>query len=408
LTYIETGTKEYVNASFALFIGGFLTFAILYATQPLLPLFSEEFHVSAPVASLSISLSTFVMAIAMLVVATLSDAIGKKKIMVLSMFCTSIVSILSALSPNFFTLLFLRAMLGVFIAGIPSIAMAYVAEEFNPAGIGKIMGLYISGTSIGGLAGRIITGALTDLFSWRIALIVIGILSIILSIAFLMTIPSSRNSFKKKLDWKHAWTAYNVHFSNKKLIFLILFPFLTMGSFITLFNYIGFLLVAPPYNLSQTLVGFIFVVNLFGTFSSIYLGKKADEFGASRILKISIMIMFIGAVCTLFPSLIGRIIGISIFTFGFFGCHSVGSTWVGETARMNKAQASSLYLLFYYLGSSILGSFGGYFWEKFHWPGVIMFISVLLMIGLVLVTIAGKMERLSEIEIEDKRHYTNY
>lgn len=97
--------------------------------------------------------------------------------MVLSMFSTSILGLITAFSPNFLLLLLLRAMLGLFIAGIPSIAMAYVAEEFNPSGIGKIMGLYISGTSIGGLAGRMIISTLTDIFSWRLALIVVGVMT---------------------------------------------------------------------------------------------------------------------------------------------------------------------------------------------------------------------------------------
>ncbi|AGK53291.1 MFS transporter [Bacillus sp. 1NLA3E] len=394
MTYIEKGTKEYGRASFALFLGGFVTFAILYTTQPLMPVFAKEFHVTAPIASLTLSSSTGVMAIAMLLSATLADAIGKKRLMVLSMFSTSILGLITAFSPNFLLLLLLRAMLGLFIAGIPSIAMAYVAEEFNPSGIGKIMGLYISGTSIGGLAGRMIISTLTDIFSWRLALIVVGVMTFFLSIAFLLTLPSSRHSVNKKLNWKQAWDAYKGHFRNRQLMYLVLLSFLLMGSFVTLFNYIGFLLVEAPYHLSQTVVGFIFIVYLFGTFSSIYMGKKADEFGSSLILKVSLGIMLGGAIFTTIPLLIGKIIGISIFSFGFFASHSVASTWVGDCAGKNKAQASSLYLLLYYLGSSIVGSVGGYFWLHFDWIGLITFISILLMIGILLVALAQKEERI--------------
>jgi MFS transporter, YNFM family, putative membrane transport protein len=394
LKYIQEGTKEYYQACLSLFLAGFVTFSVLYTTQPLMPAFSKQFHVSASVASLSLSLSTGLLAIVMLVAASISDTIGKKRIMTLSMIFTSILGLSTAFSPNFLTLLIFRALLGIFIAGVPSIAMAYVAEEFNPQAIGKIMGLYISGTSIGGMGGRIITGILTDLFTWRIALVIIGLIAIIISIVFWRILPEPRRFKKKTFDWRTAAQAYKSHLKNKRIMSLIILAFLLMGSFVTMYNYIGFLLIEPPYHLSQTLIGFIFIVYICGTFSSVFMGKKADEYGHSFILKISIGIMILGAVTTLVPSLIVKILGIAIFTFGFFASHSIASAWVGEMSIHFKVQSSSLYLLFYYLGSSIIGSFGGYFWIHFKWAGVISLICALLMAGFPLILFAQKGERI--------------
>ncbi|RAK22049.1 MFS transporter [Anoxybacillus vitaminiphilus] len=266
--------------------------------------------------------------------------------MVISMFFTAVLSLVTAFSPNFISLIVIRFLLGFFIAGVPAVAMAYVAEEFNPNGIGKIMGLYISGTSIGGMAGRIITSALTDLFNWRIALSTMGILAFILSIVFSLMLPAPRNSVKKTINWRSAWEAYKVHIVNKHLMSLVMLSFLLMGSFVTLYNYISFLLAEPPYKLSQTLIGFIFIVYLCGSFSSIYMGKKADKYGYSVIVKASIGIMISGAILTLLPSLLAKIIGITVFTFGFFASHSIASAWVGDCAGNYKVQASSLYLFF--------------------------------------------------------------
>ncbi|AKU27922.1 hypothetical protein IB49_17815 [Geobacillus sp. LC300] len=41
-----------------------------------------------------------------------------------------------------------------------------------------------------------------------------------------------------------------------------------------------------------------------------------------------------------------KIAGLALFTFGFFGGHSIASAWIGEQAHVYKAQASSLYLLY--------------------------------------------------------------
>ncbi|QUG41881.1 hypothetical protein KD050_00825 [Psychrobacillus sp. INOP01] len=55
-------------------------------------------------------------------------------------------------------------------------------------------------------------------------------------------------------------------------------------------------------------------------------------------------------------------------------------------ASTNKAQASSLYLLFYYLGSSIGGSLAGLAWEHVGWIGVVGVIILSVSFALLLVT----------------------
>lgn len=390
MTYIQKGTKTYTNASIALFLGGFVTFASLYATQPLLPILAKDFGISAPAASITLSITTGIMAIMMLIVATISDVIGRKRIMVVSMFLTSIIGVLTAFSPSFTMLVLLRGALGLCIAGLPSIAMTYIGEEFEPSGLGKVMGLYICGNAIGGMTGRIFIGIVTDISSWRIALGLLGIITVICSILFWRTLPNPLNSKKQTVNFQSMWNAYAVHFKNKQLVATIFLGFTLMGSFVTLYNYIGFLLEEPPYSLSQTFIGFLFIVYLMGTFSSVFMGKQADLHGRSFILMVSITIMMIGAIVTLVPNLIIKIIGLSIFTFGFFGSHSIASASIEKYAEVNKAQAAALYLLFYYLGSSFIGAFSGYFWEHFHWIGIISLIVMLLIGGLSLVLLAQK------------------
>ncbi|WP_017149944.1 MFS transporter [Bacillus bingmayongensis] len=390
MSYIQKGTKTYTNASIALFLGGFVTFATLYATQPLLPILAKEFQVSATAASITLSITTGTMAIMMLVAASMSDIIGRKRIMILSMFFTSMIGVLTAFSPNFITLVLLRGLLGVCIAGLPSIAMTYIGEEFEPSGLGRVMGLYICGNGIGGMTGRIFIGIVTDLSSWRIALGLLGVITVICSILFWRTLPNSMNSKKQTVNFQSMWNAYTIHFKNKQLVATILLGFTLMGSFVTLYNYIGFLLEEPPYSLSQTLIGFLFIVYIMGTFSSVFMGKQADQHGRTFTLTISITIMMVGAMITLVPNLIIKIIGLSIFTFGFFGSHSIASASIEKYAETNKAQAAALYLLFYYLGSSFVGSFSGYFWEHLHWIGVISLIIMLLMGGLSLVLLVQK------------------
>src|SRR5699024_9044487 len=106
-------------------------------------------------------------------------------------------------------------------------------------------------------------------------------------------------------------------------------------------------------------VGWIFVVYLTGTVSAAWMGKGADRRGRRNVLWFGLILMLVGAALTLSPLLWCKVIGLAMFTFGFFGSHSVASGWVGKKAKTAKAQASSLYLFFYYLGSSVSGTLGG-------------------------------------------------
>jgi len=384
MDYIQKGTKAFNKANWALFLAGFITFANLYVSQPLLPTFAQEFHVSPAVASLSLSVTTLALSISMIIVGSLSEAWGRKSLMTISIFAASVLTLALAFSPNFETILVLRVIQGVVFAGLPAIAMAYLGEEMEPTSLGIAMGLYISGNSVGGLSGRVIIGTLTDLYNWQVGMIVLGIISLIISMLFIWMLPNSKHFTARPLQLKPLTQSLIQHLKDPSMLCLFGISFVLMGSFVTLYNYIGFKLMAPPYNLSATIVGWIFVIYLVGTFSSAWFGSLADRFGRQKMLIIAIAIMLAGALITLQSLLLLKIVGITVFTFGFFAAHSIASGWVSKRATHDKAQASSLYLFFYYFGSSVGGTAGGVFWMHFGWIGVIAMITVFLVIACVL------------------------
>lgn len=384
MDYIQKGTRAFHKANWALFLAGFITFANLYVTQPLLPTFSEAFHVSPAAASLSLSVTTFALAVSLIIVSSLSEVWGRKSLMTISIFAASVLTLALAFSPNFETILVLRVVQGIVFAGLPAIAMAYLGEEMEPASLGVAMGLYISGNSVGGLSGRVIIGTLTDHYNWHTGMMVLGGISLLVSLLFVWMLPSSKHFSARPLQLKALTKTLLQHLRDPSMLCLYGMGFLLMGSFVTLYNYIGFKLMAPPYNLSATIVGWIFVIYLVGTFSSAWFGSLADRYGRQRMLLLAIAIMLAGAIVTLNGLLTLKIIGITVFTFGFFAAHSIASGWVSKRASHDKAQASSLYLFFYYFGSSVGGTVGGVFWMKYGWMGVIVMIALFLFIACIL------------------------
>jgi YNFM family putative membrane transporter len=308
----------------------------------------------------------------MLFVPLLANAWGRKRMMGLSLLSTSVLAILSAFGHNFHWLLTLRLLEGISLAGFPATAMAYLGEEFSPKSIGSVMGVYVAGTGVGGFFGRVIIGTLSDLWSWQIALLSLGIFSLLCSIWFWLNLPTSRNFKRVTLSFTNWADSLKAGLSQKNLWYLYGIGFLAMGSYVAVLNYIGYPLRNAPYHLSQTVLGFLFVVNLVGLWSSVIFGKLADRFPRAKVISSAIALIAGGALLTLHGLLWVKIVGLTIFVFGFFACHAVASGWIGIVApRAVKAQASSLYLLFYYTGSSLIGWSGGFFWTGLGWPGVV-------------------------------------
>lgn len=383
--YIQKNTASYWGAIAALFAGSLVSFAILYCTQPLLPTFSREYELTPAMASLSISLPTGAMALSMLLVAGLSDAIGRKRTMFIALLGASLLTLAAACTANFTQLLFFRLLQGVFLAGFPSIAMAYVNEEFDPSISGLAMGIYVSGTSIGGLLGRLAVSTITDHYSWHIALAAWGLASVFASCGFWLALPRSRRFLPQSRPPRELANVLLRLLQDRTLQRLYLIGFAIMGSFVTMYNYIGYPLMAAPYNLSQTAIGTLFFLYLVGTFSSTFMGRQADRRGHFAALALSLAVMLCGSLATLAASLFIKLSGLAVFTFGFFGSHSVVSSWIGKCAGNAKAQAAALYLLFYYLGACLLGALGGTFLHRWDWPGLIALLAVVLSLSLTVV-----------------------
>ncbi|WP_339413863.1 MFS transporter [Photorhabdus cinerea] len=382
--YIQKEDPLYIRVTLSLFTVGLASFALLYFVQPILPMLSEDFGVSPATSSLSLSLSTGMLALGLLITGPLSDAIGRKNIMVTALSAAAIFTLLSAFMTSWYGILIVRVLVGLSLSGVAAVAMTYLSEEIHPNFVALSMGLYISGNSIGGMSGRLISGIITDYFSWHISVIVLGAFALITAIMFCRMLPESRHFRPSSLKPKSLLINLKLHFRDKGLPLLFSEAFLLMGGFITVFNYIGYRLLDSPYHFSQSTVGILSIVYLAGTYSASKASALTSKYGLGKVLIATISMILVGILITMLSSAVMIMIGITVLTSGFFAAHAVASSWVGRRARRAKAQASSLYLFCYYAGSSVAGTLGGIFWLQLGWNGVVLFITTLTLLALFL------------------------
>lgn len=379
--YLERGTPAYRRATFAIFCAGLSTFASIYCVQPLLPLFADYFGVSAASSSLTLSLTTLCLALCMLVAGSLAEALGRKPVMLVALGVSGVLGLACAFVDSWALLLVLRALVGVALSGLPALAMAYVGEEFDPLSLSSAMGLYISGNVLGGLVGRLLSGALADLGGWQLAMGGIAALSLVSLGLFAWLLPPSLHFKAQPLSLRGLAGNLTMHIRNPALRVGFALAFLLMGSFVAIFNFVGFRLAAPPFGLSSTVVGLLFTVYLLGSYSASKAGGMVDRLGARRVVQIGIGFMLLGVAALSVPWLPSIVLGLALLTGGFFGAHAVASGQVGQRANGAKAQAASLYLCAYYLGSGVLGYAGGALWQYAGWFALMGGVAVAVLIA---------------------------
>lgn len=380
-TYIEAGSRAYYMAILALFLGSLANFGLTYSVQPLLPEMSATFGLLPSTASLAMSMTTGSMAIGLLLIAGIAGMLERKKTIVASLIGSAVLMIAASMSDDFTSILVFRTLQGIFIAGFPAAAIAYINEEFDPRTIGLVIGIYIGSNSIGGLLGRIVTSSIADMYNWHIGLGSISAMGLVLALWVLFTLPKSVNFKPAKHPPKNFVRSIVDNFKNRHLVEIYFAAFCVMGCFMAMYNFLPYVLVQEPYSFTQTQVGFVYAMYLIGSFASAYMGKKADICGHGKTLCISFALAFVGAVMTLLPPLWCKLLGLAIFTFGFFGAHSSACSWVGSVCRGDKAQAVSLYLLCYYVGASVIGTTAGIPYQMFGWIGAVVTMCAILTIG---------------------------
>ncbi|MBR7888363.1 MFS transporter [Marinomonas sp. A79] len=369
---IEVGSSVFWRGTLALVIGSFMIFANVYVTQPLLPMIANEFAITPLQASGSFTITTLTLGISLLFYGPISDALGRKGIMVMTMVGITLTTFGLSLVQNYETLLALRGLQGFFLAGLPAIAVAYLGDEYTPEALLVAVGLYISGNTLGGIGGRLIGGFVGEWLGFSAAFSVMSVLSLMCLLAFFFLLPNSQHFEPKPLRVGHIVSNMKSHLQNRRLLSCYFIGGFSFFIFINQYSYVTFVLEAAPYNLSAKYVGLLFLTYLSGTLGSAISGKLAKRWSQPTIMILGTGIFMLGSLVTLGDSLLAIILGLLVNCFGFFLCHSTTSGFVSRNATHAKASASSLYLVFYYLGASLGGFYLDPFWQADGWRGVIM------------------------------------
>ncbi|MGM9336672.1 MFS transporter [Streptomyces murinus] len=385
---LTPGGPGYRRMSFALFLAGVATFALLYSTQALLPLISDDFGVAASEASWTVAAATGGLALFVLPMSALSERFGRRTVMTASLAVAVAVGLLVPFAPSIGALVALRAVQGAALAGLPASAQAYLAEEVRPRALVTAIGLFVAGNSVGGMSGRVITGWVAQMWGWRVSVGVIGVIAVGCAVAFRLLLPAPRHFKAGSLRPRVLLGTVRTHLSDPLLRRLYAIGALFMTVFGGVYTVIGYRLTGAPFGLPQGIVGSIFLVYLVGTVSASTAGRLVGRLGRRGALYLAGGTTTAGLLLSLAASLPLVLLGLVLITAGFFAGHAVASSAVSKTATHGRAQASALYQSAYYIGSSVGSTVGALAFHANGWTGTVS-VGLLAILGVVTITVLG-------------------
>ncbi|MGZ4493117.1 MAG: MFS transporter [Nocardioides sp.] len=383
---LRTGSAELRRLNVAMLCAALAAFGLLYATQALLPAVGEAFGVGPTAASLTVSVATGALALAILPLSSVAESVGRVTTMRTGLLVAVAGTFAAALSPQFWMLLVARGVVGVALAAVVAVAVAHLGDEVHPTELGTAIGVYVAGNTLGGISGRLIPGLVEESSSWRIAVSLLGLVALVAVVGFTALLPPARRFRPAPPHLGEHLRTLRTLAGDSRVVRLCALAFVLMGGFVACYNYLTFRLEAHPLDLSTTLTSLLFLAYLAGTVSSPVAGRLSDRYGRRRLALLGVATSLIGLAITLPDNIATITVGLLVFTAGFFAAHSVASSWISSLAAGGgRSQAAAMYLMAYYLGSSAFGALIGLAFQHGGWRWAAASIGGLYVVAAVIV-----------------------
>lgn len=368
----------------AISFAGFCTFLNLYATQPLLPLFETLFHASKAQAGLTVSASTIAVALLAPFVGAHADRAERKNVIVFAIILLAVPTVLAATSPGLVALTFWRFLQGAATPGVYVIALAYVTEEAGPGRVGAVMGTFVTGTVLGGLTGRVLTGLIAAHAGWRQAFVVLGSINLAGAAVVWRWLPVSRHHTPRTGPAIPPRERRRI-FRDRRLLATYGVGFNTLFTLVALFTYVTFYLSEPPFSLGLAALSGVFLVYLVGAVATPIGGRLIDRIGPRAVLGWALTAGIAGAVITLVRSLPFVLAGLAIGCSATFICQAAATSHlrIASPPRL-RALASGGYVMVYYIGGSVGGVLPGLLWAHGGWAACVALVVASQLVAVVL------------------------
>ena len=374
-TAVEAG-HPYDRRLLAVCVAGFCVFLSVYATQSLLPLLRAQYHTTEAAAAQTVTAVTAAVAITAPWIGLVSERLGRKRVIVTSILLLTVPLLGAATAHDLAGLVRWRFAQGLVMPGIIAVTMAYVSATWPPRHVGTAMSAYITGNVLGGVTGRMMAGVVGERFGWPAVFVVLGTINMAGGLAVLALLPRQPAAASSP-PLRLALAEMGRQLFNPRLLSTFFVGSALLFSLVATLNYIAYHLADPPFNLSPTRIGLLFLVYLVGLVVTPLGGRLIDRRGQRFAVLAAIAVSTTGVAVALVPSVPVAVFGLALCCSGIFVGQAATASAMGLAAGPAKGSAAGLYATAYYAGGAA-GSFvpGWLIWSHpatviGHWPATV-------------------------------------
>lgn len=339
----------------------------IYAPQPLLAEVAAEFDRTAFEANLVVSMTTLGIALGVFPMAAISARAGRGRTIAWGLAASFLLTLATAVVSAWPVLVVVRMLMGIASSAVLVSAVVWATESVPALWGRRAAGLYVAGTTAGGMLGRLVAGIVADAWGWRAGLVVVDAAVLVTAVAGLLLV--ARNAAPASALPRSA-RAHAPRAGGRFLrVRMYTLAFLATAVYVGVFNAIVFRMLAPPFSLSLTFTSMLFVSYLAGTLSSMRTGALLDRLGLRATVGAGLVTMLVGVGLTFVEHLVAVIAGLVALAAGFFVAHAASSATV-PTISPVPTTGSAWYTLLYYAGSSAGALALGAAWDRAQWTGV--------------------------------------
>ena len=350
-----------------------ITLSSVYIPQPILPLLALEFNTTAQNASAITSITLLPMAFAPLFYGYFLENHQPKLILSLSLFVAGIFQILLAWCESLETFLLLRFIQSLFFPAILTTLLTILTRS-QSGSLQFNVSIYIASTIAGGLIGRMGGAYLTELFSWQICFILLGVsltLGGIFSLSWIANQASKLTQF--------TFSQILPLLGNKTSLVVLGSVFVMFFSFQAVLNTLPFYAKEMFPHISQNELGRLYLGYSIGIVVSLLANPIIKLCGGrEKTIFLSLNLFALGLCVFLLHSLMWIYVGMFVMCFGSFIAHSVLNALNNSLTPKYKAASSGLYLSFYYTGGTIGSYLSSFIFELFGWQMLIISLAITL------------------------------
>lgn len=352
-------------------LAAFTAFLNLYAAQPLLPLLTRVFHATQFAVSLTMTAAMIGVAVSAPLMGRLGDIFGRRRVIVAAAFAVAFATALAATARNLNELVAWRFVQGLATPGVFAVTVAYIHDQWPATSLGSTTTAYVSGTVVGGFAGRAIAGVVASASSWRAAFVVLGVVAFVAAVAIWRWMPAEHPDSRRREVADEDRRSGATHLMNRELLMTYAVGFCVLFTLAAVFTNVGFLLAPPPFNLSTAALGWLFTVYLVGAAITPFTGPWIDAYGHRRAVVAAMAIAAAGALLTLAPRLPFVITGLTLCCTGAFVAQAAATSHVGSVAKHARGVAVGLYVMCYYVGGAVGAALPALLWDWGGWSACV-------------------------------------